>query len=74
MVFSDVIPGQEEDNVKYATRQGAGIKANSNRKSVEIIGNLFSKPEKIAEMRGCCKKISKPKAAEDLVDFIVSKI
>jgi len=74
MVFSDVIPGQEEDNVKYVAKQGAGIKASGAKKSVEVINDLFLKPEKLTAMKQCCKNISKPKAAEELVDFIVSKI
>jgi processive 1,2-diacylglycerol beta-glucosyltransferase len=74
MVFSDVIPGQEEDNAKYITKRGAGIKANGVKKSIEVINDLFLKPEKLTEMKQCCKNISKPKAAEELVDFIVSKM
>jgi len=74
MVFNSIIPGQEEDNVKYIVKQGVGVKANGIRKSVEVINKLFSKPQKITEMREKCKKISKMHAAENIVNFIVSKI
>ncbi len=74
MVFNDIIPGQEEDNVKYVVKQGAGIKAPGSRRPVEAIIKLFSNSKKLEEMKQNCKKLAKPKASEDLVDFIVSEM
>ncbi len=74
MIFNDIIPGQEEDNVKYVVSQGAGIKAGNAKKSAEIINKLILKPEALKDMKVNCSKIAKPYAAQDLVDFIVSKM
>jgi len=74
MVFNDIIPGQEEDNVNYVARQGAGVKARGVRKSIEVINKLFFHSEKTAEMKRNCVKIAKPSAANDLVDYIVLQI
>lgn len=74
MVFSDVIPGQEEDNVSYAAKRGVGVKAEGAKKAVDTISRLFLRQEKLTAMKENCKKIAKPNAAKDLVDFVVSKI
>ena len=44
------------------------------KKSIEAINKLFSQPEKLEEMKKNCEKVSKPNAAKDLVDFVVSKL
>ena len=74
MVFNSIIPGQEEDNVKYTVRQKVGVKAEGVKKSVEVINRLFFKSKKIAEMKKNCIKIAKPSAAKDVVDFVVLNI
>jgi processive 1,2-diacylglycerol beta-glucosyltransferase len=74
MVFNSIIPGQEEDNVRYTAKQGVGIKAGGVKKSVEVVNKLFTKPQKITEMREKCKIIAKPDAARNIVDFIISQI
>jgi processive 1,2-diacylglycerol beta-glucosyltransferase len=74
MVINDIIPGQEEDNVRYAVTHGFGIKTNNPREAIEALNKLFLQPEKLAAMKENCKKIAKPNAAEDMVDFVVSKI
>jgi processive 1,2-diacylglycerol beta-glucosyltransferase len=74
MVINDIIPGQEEDNVNYAEKNGFGIKADSAKEAIKAINELFLQPERLIIMRENCKKIAKPSAAEDLVDFIASKL
>jgi len=74
MLFNDIIPGQEEDNVIYAVKQGVGIRTSGSKKSADSINMLLSHPEKLIRMKKNCKKIAKPNAAKELVEFIVSKI
>jgi UDP-N-acetylglucosamine:LPS N-acetylglucosamine transferase len=74
MVFSRIIPGQEEDNVEYLVNNEAGIKAVSAEEIVETASDLFNNPEKLAKMKANCIRVSKPNAAKDIVDFIVSKV
>ncbi|MFA6190568.1 MAG: glycosyltransferase [Candidatus Staskawiczbacteria bacterium] len=73
MVFNDIIPGQEEDNVKFVVKHVAGVKAGSAKKSIDAINKLLLNSQKLLEMKQNCQKIAKPKAAEDLVDIIISK-
>ncbi len=73
MVVKRVIPGQEEDNIEYLVENKAGLRVKNIEEMVEKIIDLFSHPEKLAEMKERCKKIAIPKAADDLVDFVVSK-
>lgn len=74
MVVRRVIPGQEEDNIDYLEKHNAGIRVNSNKELVKAVIDLFSQPAKLAEMKKNCKIISRPNAADDLVDFVASKI
>jgi processive 1,2-diacylglycerol beta-glucosyltransferase len=73
MVINDVIPGQEDDNVKYVVNHGAAIKATNAEEVISVVNDLLLNPEKIATMKENCKKIAKPNAAIDLVDFVVSE-
>jgi processive 1,2-diacylglycerol beta-glucosyltransferase len=74
MVINDIILGQEEDNVDYAVKHNVGRKADNIKETIEIINELFLQPEKLTAMKENCKKISKPHAVIDLVDFVVSKL
>ncbi|MCX6721703.1 MAG: glycosyltransferase, partial [Candidatus Staskawiczbacteria bacterium] len=74
MIFNNVIPIQEDDNVEYSEKNGVGVKVNNVKETVEIIDRLFAHPDKIVKMKDNCKKIAKPNAAIELVDFVVSKI
>ncbi len=70
LFINDIIPGQEGDNVKYLEKYGAGIKAYSVKKSTDCILKLLSNKEQLMEMKKNCLKIAKPKAAEDLADYV----
>lgn len=74
MIISDIIPGQEEDNVNFAVAHGFGIKAENAQEAVKVIADLFSDKQKISEMKENCRKISKTDAAGEIADFIASKI
>ena len=74
MVINDIIPVQEEDNLNYVIAHNAGIDARSIKKSIDSILELSSDPTKLQKMKENCKKIAKPDAPRDLVDFVVSKI
>jgi len=74
MVINNIIPGQEEDNVEYIVKNGAGIRTKNVEETVNIINDLFLNPKKLSAMGKSCKKLAKPNAAKDIVDFVVSKI
>lgn len=74
MMFTDIIPGQEEDNVNYIVKHGAGVKSKNLKKSIYVINELLSHKEKLQKMKDNCKKISKPNAAENLAGVVVAKM
>lgn len=74
MIFTDIIPGQEEDNVNYIIKRGAGVKSGNLKKTIYMINELLTHNEKILKMKDNCQKMAKPEAAEKLVDYIVTKI
>jgi len=73
MVINDIVPGQEEDNVKYVVLSKVGFECKNQKKCAKIILDLFM-GNKIKELKENIKKLAKPNAAEDIVDFIVSKL
>ena len=74
MIVYKTIPGQEEDNVNYLVSNNAGIKVENTREIIETVIDLFSQPDKLEKMKDNCRKIQKPNAAENIVDFVVSQI
>jgi processive 1,2-diacylglycerol beta-glucosyltransferase len=74
MVINDAIPGQEEDNVRYVKDNEVGFEARSIKQCSGIVARLFSDHKKIDKLKENCKKISKPDAAQDMADFIASKL
>lgn len=74
MMINDIMPSQERDNVDYLVSHGAGIEALNTGEVIESIVDLFSHPEKLAEMKNNCLKAAKPNAAVEIVDFVVSRI
>ncbi len=73
MVINDFIPGQEEDNVNYLVKNGAGLKVKNTSEAARLITDLLSHPEKLSDMKENCKKLARPKAAEKIIDFIMEK-
>ena len=74
MIVYKTIPGQEEDNVDYLVKNNVGIKVGSTREIIETVVDLFLQPDKLETMKENCRKIHKPNATEDIVDFVVSQI
>ncbi|MBI1866564.1 MAG: hypothetical protein HYS02_02230, partial [Candidatus Staskawiczbacteria bacterium] len=74
MIVYKTIPGQEEDNINYLVDNNAGVKVKNTKEIIRAVVDLFSQPDKLEKMRSNCKKIQKPRAAEDIVDFVVSQI
>ncbi|MBI2054163.1 MAG: glycosyltransferase [Candidatus Staskawiczbacteria bacterium] len=74
MIINDIMPGQERDNVDYLVSNNAGIEVKTLEEVVKSIVDLFSHPEKLAEMKKSCLKISKPNAAVEIADFTASRM
>lgn len=74
MVISDIIPGQEEDNVEYAIRQGFAIEERATEKLIGEIVKLLNDKERLLKMKEACKGLAKPNSANEIADFVVSTI
>ncbi|OGY43380.1 MAG: hypothetical protein A2729_04365 [Candidatus Buchananbacteria bacterium RIFCSPHIGHO2_01_FULL_39_14] len=74
MIINKVIPGQEEDNVNFLVRKGAGIKVNNFSEIVKSVNQLIINPTKIQKMKKAAKSLGRPKSAEALADFVYKRI
>src|SRR3989338_2714507 len=74
MIINKVIPGQEEDNVNFLVRKGAGIKVNNFSEIVKSVNQLIINPTKIQKMKKAAKSLDRPKSAEALADFVYKRI
>ncbi len=68
MIFIEPIPGQEEANADYIVEQGAGVKARNLPVLLYKLGLLIRNPEKLTDMSQRAKAISRPQAAQTIVD------
>lgn len=74
MVVNNIIPGQEQDNVDYIIKNKIGFRAKNAKDSAEIVLSLLKDSGRLQEMKNRCKELSKPDAAEEVADFVVSRI
>ncbi len=68
MILIEPIPGQEEANADYLAERGAGVKARSLPLLLYKLDELVSTPERLAEMSGRARSISRPYAARTIAE------
>lgn len=73
MIIINPIPGQEEENAEFLEDHGVGIWIKKEDNPDEIITNLFSSEEKIAEMRENTKKLAKINSTKNICEIIMGK-
>lgn len=66
LILHEPIPGPEALNAAYAVAHGAAIEVGAKKISA-VVEELLANPERLAEMKRCAKKISRPSAATDIV-------
>ena len=69
LILHAPIPGPEALNAAYAVSHGAAIEVGE-RKISSVVEELLHEPKRLAEMKFCAKKISKPSAAMEIVNQI----
>ncbi len=74
MLVYKVIPGQEEDNLNFILKYGAGARAATISEIIEKIVHLFSERRELLEMHRRAVAIGKPLAAKAIADFVVRQI
>jgi 1,2-diacylglycerol 3-beta-galactosyltransferase len=72
LIITGAIPGQEEANVDYVVRSGAGIYAPTPEKAVAVLRELIASPETVGEMRKAAWQLADPQAAAEAARLIVS--
>ncbi len=66
LILHEPIPGPEALNAAYAVAHGAAIEV-GDKKISALVAQLLNTPERLAEMKRCAKKISRPLAAVNIV-------
>lgn len=74
MVAFNPIPGQEEANVNYLQENGAALKATSLESLVYKVDNLISNRTELNRMKENVKRISRPRAALNIVREIIRNL
>lgn len=72
MVFVDPIPGQEYRNVEFLVNNGVGLYTTKFFTVEDALNIYFNDSERRAEIESAVKRLSKPNAAKDIGDFILS--
>ena len=67
------MPGQEDGNVEYVVREGAGIWAPQPEQVVEAIRVWLLNPELRQKAVDACFRLAKPDAARDVARHIASR-
>ena len=66
LILHEPIPGPEALNAAYAVAHGAAIEV-GDKKISALVAQLLNTPERLAEMKRCAKKISRPLTAVNIV-------
>lgn len=69
LILHAPIPGPEALNAAYAVSHGAAIEV-GDKKISAVVEGLLNETSRLEEMRRCAKKISRPNAAEEIVNHI----
>jgi processive 1,2-diacylglycerol beta-glucosyltransferase len=74
LVIIDPIPGQEEWNADAIAAYGVGIQLRLPEMVAPAVQFLLSQPDHLAFMRHQASKFGRPKAAIDIVNFILAQV
>ena len=74
LIITSAIPGQEEANVDYVARSGAGIYAPTAEKAVAALKKFIASPETLGQMRKAAWQLARPRAAEEAARLIASLV
>jgi 1,2-diacylglycerol 3-beta-galactosyltransferase len=72
LIITSTIPGQEEANVDYVVRGGAGIYTTVPEKVVAALKEFIAFPETVGQMRKAAWQLAHPQAAEKAARLIAS--
>lgn len=70
IVMNSRIPGQEDGNVRYVVEEGAGRWAPGTERTARAVRRWIANPKLRESAAVACKRIARPRAAEDIADLI----
>ncbi len=72
MIFVDPIPGQEYRNVEFLVNNGVGLYTTKSFTVEDALNIYFNDAERRSEIKNAVERLSKPNAAKDIGEFILS--
>ena len=72
MIFVDPIPGQEYRNVEFLVNNGAGLYTTKTFTVEDALNIYFNDSERRNEVKNAVERLSKPNAAKDIGEFVIS--
>jgi UDP-N-acetylglucosamine:LPS N-acetylglucosamine transferase len=72
ILLYDAVPGQEEGNVAYVVKEGAGAWCPSPDAVVEQLRHLLEQPEAAVRMRQASGRLARPESALDIARVVTS--
>jgi len=73
LLLYDPLPGQEEDNADYLTRQGTAIRITAGRTLAGTVDDLLNKAETLSAMQAKARILGKPDAAAAIAALLFAK-
>ncbi len=73
LIIINPIPGQEEANANFLTRNLAAISAQNTSQIKNIVSNIIIREDLLSQLKQNAKKLSKPQAAKDIINIIIKK-
>lgn len=70
MLLCQAIPGQEEENAAYLTREGAALWTQNSHSLADTMSDLLTKPEQLGHMRDRAALLARPAAAQTIADIV----
>ena len=74
ILLYDAVPGQEEGNVAYVVKEGAGAWCPSPRHVMKQLREWLAHPDTVARMRLASARLARPDSALDIARVVVSMI
>lgn len=74
MIIYKIIPGQEEENLKFLLRHKAAIKANTPQEIAKAAYELISNKPLLEAMKKNCRELGKPDAAHVVAQIVCNEI
>lgn len=71
LLLTHVLPGQEEDNVRYVEEGGAGYLADTPEKVVERLRALIERPSSLTSLRARARNLGRPQAAREVARTVM---